>query len=219
MNRRDTDELIDRLTRDRPLPGSILPAGWITISWYLLTIVYVTSCLLVFGPLRPGWTDQMLAHPRFAVEFVAGFGASLLFALAGFRLAIPGLPVRLVQFAGLFLLLVWLGSFLIGLGGYPAIEASMLGKRESCVREALILSIPPLLVALFLIRRRFVLQPVRTAASLAGATVIIPAALMQISCMYDPVHIFTHHVFPAVLVLAMVVFMVAVFPGIGVKSR
>jgi hypothetical protein len=219
MNRRDTDELIDRLTRDRPFPGSILPAGWITFLWFFLALVYITSCLLLFGPFRPGWTDQILAHPRFGVELVAGLGASLLFALAGFRLAIPGLSVRLIQLAGLFLLLIWLGSFMLGVGGFPAIEGSMLGKREGCVREALILSVPPLMVALFLIRRRFVLHPVRTAASLAGATAIIPAALMQISCMYDPVHIITHHVFPAALVLTMVVLIVALFPGIGIRNR
>lgn len=218
MNTRDTDELINRLSRDRLHPGLVMPSGRVTLVWYFLTVAYVTACLLMLGPLRSGWTDQMLAHPRFALEFLAGLGASVLFAQAGFRLAIPGLSVRTIQFAGLFLLMIWLGSFLFGIGGYPAIEGSMLGKREGCVSEALMLSVPPLMVAILLIRRRFVLHSLRAAASLAGATAIIPAGLMQIACMYDPAHIFTHHVVPAALVLAMVVLVVALFPGIGVRK-
>lgn len=219
MNTRDTDELINRLSLDRLIPDSVMPSGRVTLVWYFLTVAYVTACLLVLGPLRPGWSDQMLAHPRFALEFVAGLGASVLFALAGFRLAIPGLSVRSIQFVGVFLLVIWLGSFLFGMGGYPAIEGSMQGKREGCVSEALILSGPPLVVAILLIRRRFVLHPVRAAASLAGATAMIPAGLMQIACMYDPVHIFTYHVLPATLVLVMVVLVVVLLPGIGVRSR
>jgi len=106
---------------------------------------------------------------------------------------------------------VFLASVAAGVLGHPAVEPSMAGKRETCIWEALLISLPPLIGAIVLIRRRFPLEPIQSAGPLAGATMVIPATLMHVACMYDPVHIFLSHILPAIgaTVVATVVVLAA----------
>ncbi len=194
----DRQQLIDTLSADlvpvQPVRGSDRGA----LLWLLLSAGWVVGMIHLLGPVRPGVWQQLLEHPRFLAETLGGVAAIGLVALAGFRAAVPGSLSRRFARAGLAALLLWLGCYVIGLAS-PALEPSMLGKRDQCVFEALLLGLPPIAVAFPLARRLYPLQPVRTALFLSLAAGMMPALYMQIACMYDPSHILKFHILPGLL--------------------
>ena len=62
-----------------PNPGRTLSKsfGWLTIA-----ILGAIGLMLVRGPFRPGFFDQLIAHPHFAVESVLGTVAIIFVSLA-----------------------------------------------------------------------------------------------------------------------------------------
>ena len=83
---------------------------------------------------------------------------------------------------------------------YPALEPSMLGKREHCVVETFLFALPPACLALLLSRRFFPLRPVYSAFLFCLAAAMLPALYMQLACMYVPAHILQMHILPGLLV-------------------
>ena len=202
MNPQRTEQLIETLARDLESTRVVMSPLSVSSWWYLATLVWVVSCLFWLGPFREGWLDQVQHHPRLLVELVTGLGAGFTLALYGFVRAVPGGELRFGLLASVAMLGVFIGSIAAGLVGYPALEPSMGGKRMTCIWEALLVSLPPLVGAIVLIRRRFPLQPVHTLAPLAIATMILPATVMHVACMYDPTHILLSHVLPAIIAAA-----------------
>jgi hypothetical protein len=184
-------ELVEELEPVRQ-PLSVIPAA---LLWLGLSAAYVIALALLLGPFRPGFADQLLQTPVFATEMAAGVGAVFALSFALVQQATPGMSDRLVLRFAVVLLILWLGHFLVGFIA-PVLEPSMLGKRATCALEAYALSLPPLSLAVWLQRRRFVLRPIRATLSAALAAAMIPAVLMQVACMYEPTHILLHHVLP-----------------------
>ena len=134
------------------------------------------------------------------IECVLGAAAILWTSLLAFRAAIPAALTRRFAAGGFVLMALWLSQYVIGLVS-PALEPSMLGKRGYCFYETMIYALPPIFVGVFLIRRLYALQYVRTAMSLGLAAGMLPALYMQLACAYEPAHILSLHVLPG---LAMV---------------
>ena len=97
---------------------------------------------------------------------------------------------------------LWLAQYMLGLVS-PALEPSSLGKRDHCYLETMAYSLPPILVALFLVRRLYPLRFVRTAMTLGLVAGMLPALYMQLACMYDPAHILPFHLGPIAAVAAV----------------
>ena len=192
-----TDELIESLTDD--LPGSVRPAfnsvvqPW--ILWTLLAALYVAALTYVLGPFRPGVWQQVVDHPRFALELVLGVAAFFSLALAALLAAVPGRNVRPAVRCGVAALVLWLAGFIVG-PWWPILEPSMVGKRTHCAFEAYLYSIPPLLALVWLQRRGHVLRPVRAMVFAAVSAALFPAVVMNVACMYEPAHILKFHVLP-----------------------
>jgi hypothetical protein len=73
----------------------------------------------------------------------------------------------------------------------------MAGKRIGCYFQTLLFAGPPMVAGIWLAHRYyFPLAPLRTAALVGLAGAMLPALFMQFACMYDPVHILTHHILP-----------------------
>jgi hypothetical protein len=151
------------------------------------------------GPVRPGALDQLLSGGRFALETLLGLVAITAGSLAAFRSSVPGALSPWLTRIAIVSLLAWIGCYVFGLYS-PALEPSMAGKRDYCVWETFVYAGPPMLAAIWLIRRYYPLQPLRTALAAGVVAGMLPALYMQLACMYVPAHILSFHILPGLLV-------------------
>lgn len=194
--RRSRSQLIEALVAEldsvrRPGRTALTAAAWLLGSW-----TFVLAITLAAGPLRPGFASQLLESPRFLAESLLGVAVGVVLASSALRLGIPA-PATPWQRngLGLFLLAAWTGAYLCGLWD-PALEPSMLGKREGCWLQTLLFGAPPLAAGLWLVRRLAPLHRIWNGALLGAAAGALPGLLMQIACMYVPGHILVAHVAP-----------------------
>jgi hypothetical protein len=196
------DELIKSLSHELapvPRPPNV---GALAGAWVLASAVYVVFMTKLLGPVRPGALSQLISEPRFLLETLLGVLSIAWIGLVAFRAAVPAALTRKFAAAGFVLMALWLAQYVVGLVN-PSLEPSTLGKRGYCFIETLAYAVPPILAALFFIRRLYPLNYIRTAMSVGLAAGMIPALYMQLACMYEPVHILGLHVLPG---LAMVLF-------------
>ena len=196
--------LIESLKADLAPVQPVGSVGSVALLWLLVSVAYVLALGSLLGPFRPGFASQLVEVPRFSFEMVLGLAALACFLAVSLREAVPGLPVNGLRRAGWLLLIVWLGQFLLGFAA-PTFEPSMLGKRDHCVWEAYLYSVPPLAWLIYLQRRRYVLEPVRAVFHAALAAGLLPALMMQIACMHAPAHILGFHVLPVGVLAAVAV--------------
>lgn len=198
MNKHDV--LIAQLSRDLAPVSPAPNINNLAMVWILLSAVYVVAVTYLFGPVRPGAFSQLATEPRFLLESVLGLAAIVGTSMLAFRAAIPGALTRQFAAAALVLMALWLAQYVIGLAS-PALEPSVLGKRNHCFIETMIYALPPILAGLFLIRRLYPLRFVRTAMSISLAAGMLPALYMQLACMYEPSHILALHILPGLLMV------------------
>lgn len=170
------------------------------LPWWL-----ASACLIALwmSPMRPGFAQQWLDSPHFLFETLLGAAAGLALIKAAFDLGVPDpLPGWRRAGAALVLLVTWVGVQSFGLV-HPALEPSMLGKREGCNVETFLLSLPALGLGLAMMRRFAPLARVETGALLGAAAAAIPALLMQLGCMYVVDHILVSHFAPGLLTIAL----------------
>lgn len=166
-----------------------LLGGW-------LTVLALTS---LTGPYRPGFVSQLEASPRFLFEMILGVSISAIAGLGAIRISLPGASSA-TQLVGLpaAALLVWTGLYVYGLES-PALEPSMLGKREHCFYETGLFALPAIIGLFLLFRRRLAINRVCAGLLIGVGATSMPAAIMQIACMYEPWHVLTHHIAPVAL--------------------
>jgi len=194
------DELIADLSRDlapvKPAPN----INVLALVWFLGSAVFVIVVTHLAGPVRPGAFSQLASEPRFLLETLLGVAAIIWVSMVAFRAAIPAALSRTFAIAGVILMSLWLAQYVFGLVS-PALEPSVLGERAHCYLETMAYSFPPILIALFLVRRLYPLHFLRTSMTLSLAAGMISALYMQLACMYEPLHILEFHILPG---LAMV---------------
>jgi hypothetical protein len=199
----DRENLIEDLVADlKPVhrPGRIRRP---LIAWLVIAIVYGAVIVTTTGPLRDGAVHNLVASPPFALETLLAMLAIVSLAHATLRTAIPGEagPAKLLLWPLLFVG-AWVAIYIAGVW-HPAHPVSMLGKRDHCVWQTVLFSLPSLGLLLWMARGLLPLWP-RTTAMLAGAaSAAIPGALMQFACMYAPGHILTHHIGPIFITAAI----------------
>lgn len=193
------DNLIADLVADlEPVekPGRIAGTA---VLWLAIAIAYSSIIIMATGPIRAGVFANLVNYPLFAIETLVSILCIIALGFATLRLSIPGAHRPLEALAlPLAAGLAWLAFYVIGLWE-PVHPVSMLGKRDHCVWQAVLFSVPSMGLLLLFARRLLPLWP-RTTAALAGAAAsAIPAAWMQLACMYVPDHIITHHLGPVLL--------------------
>ena len=192
--------LISNLSRDLAPVSSPSNINRLAIAWFLLSAIFVVAITHLFGPIRPGAFSQLGTEPRFLLETMLGVAAILWTSLLAFRSAVPAALSKQFAATGMVLMALWLAQYVIGFVS-PALEPSMLGKRDHCFSETLVYSLPVILTGLFLIRRLYPLRPLRTAMSIGLAAGMLPALYMQLACMYEPSHILGYHILPGLLMV------------------
>jgi hypothetical protein len=194
------DDLITALSGELQAVKPVVRVDRMAILWLLVSALYVIAVTHLLGPVRPNALSQLASEPRFLLETLSGALGLAVTSLIAFRAAIPGALTGRFAAVGAVLMLVWLGSYIVGLFN-PALEPSMLGKRPHCVWETFLYALPPMAVGFVMVRRLYPLQPVQTAMSIGLVAGMVPALYMQIACMYMPVHILQMHILPGLLVV------------------
>jgi hypothetical protein len=166
------------------------------VLWLGLATVIAGALIVANGPLRPGAVEQLHRTPRFLFECLFGFAAIVTLSLAAFRTGIPTTtPITRRVAWPLSLLAVWIGLYLVGLID-PALAPSMVGKRAHCWLEAFLYGMPGLVLGVIALRRLWPLHGVWSGVLLGLASGALPALMMQIACMYAPLHILLYHLLP-----------------------
>lgn len=197
---RDTENLIASLSTGLRPVRSQLPVDLIALLWLASSAAFIVAITHLFGPLRPNALTQLATEPRFLLETVLGGVAISYTAVVAFRSAVPGAASKRSMLLAVSLITLWLANYGIGLA-YPALEPSMLGKRDHCVFETLIFAVPPACLAFLLTRRLYPLKPVYSAFLFSLVAGMLPALYMQLACMYAPLHIIQMHIIPGLLVM------------------
>lgn len=199
---RSRAEVIASLTRDLRPTRRARRASVAAAAWLFGSTMLVTGLTVVMGPLRPDFMSQLLQSPRFASE--TAWGMLVAFAAAGgaLDLAIPGRAGLWRRVGpGVLLLGAWASMLLYGLWD-PALEPSMIGKRDHCSLEVVLYGSIPLVLGLLYVRGLAPLARAWTGALFAIAAGSVPALLMQLACMYDPSHALVHHLAPVAVLVA-----------------
>jgi hypothetical protein len=197
---RDTEHLIASLSTGLKPVKSQLPVDLIALLWLVSSAAFVMAITHFFGPLRPNALTQLATEPRFLLETLLGVAAISYMAIVAFRSAVPGAAGKGSMLLAVSLIALWLANYGIGLA-YPALEPSMLGKRDHCVFETFIFAVPPACLAFLLTRRLYPLKPVSSALLFSLVAGMLPALYMQLACMYAPLHIIQMHIIPGLLVM------------------
>lgn len=199
---RDTQSLIASLSTGLKPVRSQLPVDLMALLWLASSAAFVMAITHLFGPIRPNALTQLSTEPRFLLETVLGVVAISYTAVVAFRSAVPGAASKWSILLAVALMALWLASYGIGLV-HPALEPSMLGKRDHCVFETLMFAVPPACLAFLLTRRLYPLKPVYSALLFSLVAGMLPALYMQIACMYAPLHIIQMHIIPGLLVMLL----------------
>jgi len=191
----EREQLIEDLSRDLAPVRRAPDINRLALAWLVASAILVVAVTHLVDPIRPGAYSQLAAKPRFLFETLLGVAAIAWTGLLAYRAAVPGELTRKFAVGGFALMALWLAQYVAGLVS-PALEPSTLGARDYCYLETMIYAFPPLLAAVFLVRRLYPLHYTRTAMSLALASGMMPALYMQIACMYVPTHILEFHILP-----------------------
>lgn len=199
---KNRNELIAGLSQD--LSTSSRAGRTLDIIIYWLIFNFTVALLLTWtaGPFREGSLQQIQQSPQFLAESITGLFAIVLLGTSAIRSGIPADTSWLKRYSpALLLLLVWIGFYIVGLWS-PALEPSMLGKREliPCYLETILYSLPSLALGVYLIGRLWPLQASWSGLIVGLAAGSTSALIMQFACMYIPTHIITHHIIPGLLV-------------------
>jgi hypothetical protein len=190
-----TEQLIAELAANlRPVhrAGRV---GHLVFAWCVIAGAYSWFAILATGPVRDGAFAALLQRPVFALETLLGFAAIATLAWAALRMAIPGEPRAAVLKWPAIVGLAWIALLAAGVW-HPSQPASMLGKRDHCVWQSLLIGLPSLLALLWLARGLLPVWPRWTDALAGAAAAGFPAAIMQFACMYSPAHGLMFHIAP-----------------------
>lgn len=190
-----TDQLIAELAADlRPvrMAGRV---GHLVLAWCAIAGAYSWFAIVATRPVRDGVRTALLQQPVFALETLLGLATIVTLAWAALRTAIPAEPRTAAFKWPVIVGVAWIAILAAGIW-YPSHPVSMLGKRDHCVWETLLISLPSLLLLLWLARRLLPLRPRWTGALAGAAAAGFPAAIMQLACMYSPLHGLVYHIAP-----------------------
>jgi hypothetical protein len=196
-----------RKTLIADLAGDLKPVSragktgrWL-VGWLTVAFVYTAAVTLTTGTMREDAFAALVTEPAYGLEIAVALTAVGLLGWAALRTAIPAEPSRSSLLPPLAVLSGWVLLLLVGFLTEPALATAMLGKREHCFLQSILFSLPSCVLLLLAARRLLPLQPRVTGALAGAAAAALPAAMMQLACMYEPGHALAYHL-SAIPVLA-----------------
>lgn len=203
MSTKDQQAFIKGLVANHRRRRPLLLAGKRALLWYAIAFPATVAMMHYVQAFRPGFVDQLAHHPLFLIEVVS----ALLFAPVGAYVAlassIPGERVSKRAVIGLWVLIALFGIGLVA-GFTPlAPETSTVGARHACWLEVLVYGAVCLMIFGIMVRRGWVRFSWTRGILYGLAAGLVPAALMQLACMYNPSHALIFHYLPTVILITL----------------
>jgi hypothetical protein len=190
------DELVDDLKPQRFWHPSLRSAAWF-VGFTLLS----AAGMLYRQAFREGFLDQLLEHSRFAAEVLSS-GLFIYFLLSmAFTKMVPGRTISLKTWLWWLLSLVTWAFTLYWAFDHASPEASFAGARFHCYYETVIHGVVGVTLLIYFVRKSHFPMSYAQYLSLGLTAGLIPGLLMQMACMYTPLHGIKYHYAPALFVL------------------
>ncbi len=201
MAAKDKQSFISELAVDRRRRRPLLLPSLRALLWFIVAACVSALWMRSVQAFRPGFPDQLAHHPLFLVEIVSAFLFSALGAYLLLARATPGERIPRTVVAALWILgLLFLGGFASSFT-HLAPEATMVGKRDACWHEVVTYGAVCMLLFVIMIRRGWVRFSWRLGWLYGLVAGLIPAALMQLACMYVPAHALKFHYLPVLILV------------------
>lgn len=209
----DENQFIENLADDLK-PGRFWSPMKRSMGFLLVLLATNFGILLFEQGFRPGFLSEILAHPRFLIELLSASALIVCSIYYVFSSFVPGMKVSpAIKYGGLFSLLLFGISIYLSFGDFGP-NSTFSGARMDCRQEVFIYSIIGLISFAYFAWT----SPYPTHhfgyLYMGLASAVVPGTIMQVACMYSPMHSLDHHYGPA-LAVALVVGLV--FPFL--KSR
>ena len=181
---------------------------WSPVTRSMLFIVFLfvsnLAVLLYEQGFRPGFVGELSSHPRFLLELLTSFSIIICCIYFTFISFVPGFKsspwMKYLAYASvaLFGLCLYL-SF-----QSAAPESTFAGARHNCRDEVFLYSFIGLFVFSFFAFRSAYPTHKWGYLFMGISSAMVSGTIMQIACMYSPMHALDHHYGPALLVATIV---------------
>lgn len=194
-----TDRLIEELTKKAD-PVKRLRSPWRRcIYWLGMTFICLVAVLTFIG-VRPDLSDKCTEAP-FLIQGILTLAVAVLSAAGAFALSVPS--ERKTTFAGIApvaALVAWILYLLVSLAISSRADMSP-GIGVTCVREIVILALPPVVIMFFMIYRAAPLKTRWTGVLIFLSVAAFGALGTQMVCRSeDLLHILLWHLVPVLLI-------------------
>lgn len=194
MNNREQsliEDLVNQLEPNRSWSSFYRALGWFTFL-----CVFNILAFLAYQNFRPGFSSQLLTHPRFLVEIISASALTLLILYGILSDIVPGKSLSpVIKGVGVFLLLTLVYSLYLSFYN-PTPEVSIVGARAFCLEEVVMYGLLGLFSCFYFVRKSDYPFTRRSYLLIGMGTTLIPAVLMQLACMYSPKHALLIHYGP-----------------------
>lgn len=199
----EKQEFIKELAATNRRRGPLMLPSRRALLWYVMAFIVSATWMYSVQVFRPGFSEQLLHHPLFLLELAS---ALLIAPLGAYVTLVHATPGERVPRAAVLVLWSLATLFFIGLAsGFSTLapETSTVGARHECWLEVLEYGAICLLMFVLMVRRgwvRFSWERGILYGLIAG---LVPAALMQLACMYNPMHALVFHYLPATALIPL----------------
>lgn len=190
-------ELATEQRRRRPLMRPSARA----MLWFMAVFIVSAVWMHSVQVFRPGFAGQLVHHPFFMIEIASALLFSAAAAYVLFTRSTPGERTSRGMKAGLWILAV---LFVIGFAaGFSPLapETSTVGARHECWLEVVKYGAFGLGLFIVMIRRGFIRFSWKRGVLYGLIAGLVPAALMQLACMFNPMHALIFHYLPVVVLV------------------
>ncbi|NCN42446.1 DUF1109 family protein [bacterium] len=184
--------------------------SWRSAAWF--SVAFLLNAVLMYfaQAYRPGFFQQLLEFPRFLTEILSAFFLSGFLIFWFFSNLVPGNKLRPALFIfGVVSALIFLVTLVLGFQ-MASPPKSPLGARPFCVEEVFVYGLLGIVSFLFILRKTHYKISIKNYVLLGVGAGLLPATLMQVACLYSPLHGLLLHYGP-ILVLVPLALLLAPF--------
>jgi hypothetical protein len=187
-----TESLIETLSQDaRPVKPLLRPSLRLAL-WSLFAALWMAAAIAVIG--RRNDLGSIYQSPGFLLQAILLAALALLSAYSAFSLSVPGRKKSWLLIVPAIVLLFWLFWIASEVFSADALEA---GTGLNCLRNILLLSLPPGFLLCFMLKKAMPLKAGTAGMLAALGTAALANMGTRFLCHHEnPLHLFIWHFLP-----------------------